>query len=152
AISRPSPVPPPVTRMRLRLRRSARKIVMPFSLDPSPCGGSSAYSALCRSPGRHLRVDLFLWGGQHAVAVSALRRRHLFLHDIPMLADLAIGNPEDIHSHHRLGAPSEIAAVNSDIVALRHNETWLIPEGSRKVSQKRLDCSGAVRNLRIVLL
>src|SRR6266851_3730706 len=157
AISRPSPVPPPVTRMRLPSSRSARKIVMPFSLDPSLCaatgsGGSLACPARCRSRGRHLRVDLFLWGGQHAVAVSALRRRHLFLHDIPMLGDLAIGDAEDIHSHHRFRSPSDIAAVNGDIVALRHNETWLIPEVSRKVSQERLDCRGAVRNPRVVLL
>jgi len=42
--------------------------------------------------------------------------------------------------------------VNGDIVALRHNETRLRPEVSRKVSQERLDRSGAVRNLRVVLL
>jgi hypothetical protein len=29
-----------------------------------------------------------------AVAVSALRRRHLFLHDVPMFGDLAIGDAE----------------------------------------------------------
>src|SRR2546422_3255765 len=57
AISRPSPVPPPVTKMRLPSSRSARKIVMPFSLDPSLCaamgsGGSLACSARCRSRGR----------------------------------------------------------------------------------------------------
>src|SRR3989442_5626156 len=69
-----------------------------------------------------------------------------------MLGDLAIRDAEDIHSHHRFRSPPEIAAVNGDIVALRHNETWLIPEVSRKVSQERLDCSGAVLNLRVVLL
>src|SRR5260370_31255053 len=69
-----------------------------------------------------------------------------------MFGDLAIGDAEDIHSHHRFRSPSEIAAVNGDIVALRHNETWLIPEVSRKVSQERLDRSGAVRNLWVVLL
>src|SRR6266576_2479669 len=62
AISRPSPVPPPVTRMRLPLSRSARKIVMPFPLDPTVCaptgsGGWSACSARCRSPGRRHRVE-----------------------------------------------------------------------------------------------
>src|SRR5207244_13023660 len=48
--------------------------------------------------------------------------------------------------------PHPKAAVNGDIVALRHNETRLRPEVSRKVSQERLDRSGAVRNLRVVLL
>src|SRR5262245_8616078 len=47
--------------------------------------------------------------------------------------------------HHRSRSPSEIAAVNGYIVALRHHETWPIPEFSRKVSQERLDRSGAVR-------
>src|SRR5260370_13148581 len=69
-----------------------------------------------------------------------------------MFGDLAIGGAEDIHSHHRFRSPSEIAAVNGDIVALRHNETWLIPEVSRKVSQERLDRTGAVRHLWVVLL
>src|SRR3989441_5176958 len=51
AISRPSPVPPPVTRMRLPLSRSARKIVMPFPLDPTVCAptGSGGWSA-CSAP------------------------------------------------------------------------------------------------------
>ena len=69
-----------------------------------------------------------------------------------MFGDLAIGDAEDVHRHHRSRSPSEIAAVNGDIVALRPHETWLIPEISRKVSQERLDRSGAVRNLRVVLL
>ena len=67
-----------------------------------------------------------------------------------MFGDLAIGDAEDVH--HRSRSPSEIAAVNGYIVALRHHETWLIPEISRKVSQERLDRSGTVRNLRVVLL
>src|SRR5262245_35615203 len=98
------------------------------------------------------RNDLFLWGSQHAVAVGALRRRHLFLHDVPMFGDLSIGDAKDIHRHHRFRPPSDIAAVNGDIFAFRHNETWLIPEVSRKISQERLDRSGAVRDLRVVLL
>ena len=52
----------------------------------------------------------------------------------------------------RSRSPSEIAAVNGDIVALRHHETWLLPEISRKVFQERLDRSGAVQNLQVVLL
>ena len=36
AISRPSPVPPPVTRMRLPLSRSGRKIVLPSILRFAP--------------------------------------------------------------------------------------------------------------------
>src|SRR5262245_23940479 len=69
-----------------------------------------------------------------------------------MLGDLAIGDAEDIDSDHRFRSPSEIAAVNGDVVALRHNETWLILEVSRKVSQERLDRSGSVWNLWVVLL
>src|SRR2546425_1289333 len=48
-----------------------------------------------------------LVGKSAAVVVSALRRRHLFLHDIPMFGDLTIGDAEDIHSHHRFRSPSE---------------------------------------------
>src|SRR6266478_3628397 len=94
---------------------------------------------------------LCLWGSQHAVPVSALRRRHLFLHDIPMFGDLAIGDAEDIDSHHWFWPPSEIAAVNGDVVALRYDEPGFILEVSRKFSQERLDRSGAARNLRVVL-
>src|SRR6266478_6352032 len=119
------------------------------SRRPSPAlGARRGLPTLISAP----PCRFILVGKSAAVVVSALRRRHLFLHDIPMFGDLAIGDAEDIHSHHRFRSPSEIAAVNGDIVALRHNETWLIPEVGRKVSQERLDCSGTVRNLRVVLL
>ena len=89
---------------------------------------------------------------EHAIAVSALRRGHLFLHDIPVLDDLAIGDTEDIDSHHGFGSPSEIAAVNGDIVAVRHYETRLILEVSREFCLERLDRVDAVWDLGVVLL
>src|SRR5215472_1228007 len=70
---------------------------------------------------------------------------------IPVLGDLAIGDPEDIDSNRRFWSPSEVATVNHDIGALGHNKTWLKLEISRKLSQERLNRSGAVRNLWVVL-
>ena len=68
-----------------------------------------------------------------------------------MFGDLAIGDAEYVNSDHRLGSPSEIAAVNGDKVAFRHHKAWFVLEVSPKVSEQRLDRGGAVWNLWIVL-
>src|SRR5215469_5382924 len=107
------------------------------------------WSSRTRRPGRG--PILCLRNGEHAIAVCALRCWHLFPHDIPMLGDPAIGDAQNIDSHHRFGTPSEIAAVNGDIVAVRHYETRLILEVSREFCQERLDRGDAAWDLRVVL-
>jgi hypothetical protein len=71
-----------------------------------------------------------LLASEHAVSIGALRRRDLFLQNIPMLCDLTIGHAENIDPDHRLRSPSDIAAVNHDIVAIGHHDTGL-PKSSR---------------------
>jgi hypothetical protein len=73
----------------------------------------------------HLQIKLdssACWASEHTVSVSALSSCNLFLQYVPMLRDFAIGYTEDIDPDHRLRSPSDIAAMNHDIVAVgRHN-------------------------------
>jgi len=78
-----------------------------------------------------------------------LLRRYLFLHHIPMLGDPAVGDTEDIDSHHGLGDPSKIASVDENVVSFRRHETRLIFEVSREIPQEYLDRSDTIGNLRI---
>src|SRR5882762_9675122 len=80
------------------------------SRRPSPAlGARRGLPTLISAP----PCRFILVGKSAAVVVSALRRRHLFLHDIPMFGDLAIGDAEDIHSstlRHRF--PSTLLLTN----------------------------------------
>jgi hypothetical protein len=62
--------------------------------------------------------SLSLRAREHSVSVGAARSRDLFLQNIPMFCDLAISHAENIDSNHRLRSPSDIAAMNHDIVAI----------------------------------
>jgi hypothetical protein len=42
------------------------------------------------------RTEGVVQGGDHAIAARGLRRRHFFLHHIPVLHDLSVGHSEDI--------------------------------------------------------
>ena len=62
------------------------------------------------------------WASEHTVTVSALSRCNLLLQHVPMLRDFAIGHTEDIYPDHRLRSPSDVTAMDHDIVAIgRHN-------------------------------
>ena len=50
---------------------------------------------------------------EHAMVIGALRCRDFFLHDIPVLCDLAIGDAEYIDRDQRLWAPSGVPAMNT---------------------------------------
>src|SRR4029077_4872981 len=93
-----------------------------------------------------------LWPSEHGVSVGALRRRDLFLKNVPMFCDLAIGHAENIDPNHGLRSPSDIAAMNHDIFTIGHNDTGLVFEIGRQVLQNRLDRPCPVWNLRIMLL
>jgi hypothetical protein len=88
---------------------------------------------------------------EHAVAVGALRSRDLFLQNVPMFRDLAVGHAENIDPNHGLRSPSDIAAMNHDIVAIGHHESGLVTEVRRQVRQYCLDRPRAVGNQRIML-
>ena len=77
-----------------------------------------------------------LWAGEHAVSVGALHSRDLFLQNVPMFRNLAIGYPENIDPNHGLRSPSDIAPMNHDIVAIGHHETWCVFEVARQVAQQ----------------
>jgi hypothetical protein len=63
-----------------------------------------------------------LRASEHAVSVGALRSRDLFLQNVPMFRDLAIGHAENIDPNHGLRSPSDIVAMNHDIVAIGHDK------------------------------
>jgi hypothetical protein len=63
-----------------------------------------------------------LRASEHAVSVGALRGRDLFLQNVPMFRDLAIGHAENIDPNHGLRSPSDIVAMNHDIVAIGHDK------------------------------
>ena len=69
-----------------------------------------------------------------------------------MFCDLAIGHAENIDPNHGLRSPSDIAAMNHDIVTIGHHDTGLVFEIGRQVLQNRLDRRCPVWNLRIMLL
>ena len=56
-----------------------------------------------------------------------------------MFGDLAIGDAKNIDRNHGLRSPSDIAAVNADVIAVRHHETRLVLEVGRQVAQQSLD-------------
>jgi DNA replication protein DnaC len=53
----------------------------------------------------------------------------------PMLRDLAVSDAKDVHGHHRLWSPSEITAVNGNVVAVGRHEIGFVFDVSRKPSQ-----------------
>src|SRR5215813_1032823 len=73
---------------------------------------------------------------KHAVPISALDGRNLLLHDVPMFGNFFIADAEDIDRNHRLRSPSGVAAMNAYIIAVRHDQTGLVFEVRRQVSQK----------------
>src|SRR5262245_10832271 len=88
---------------------------------------------------------------EHAVSVGTLRGRDLFLQNVPMFRDLAVGHAENIDPDHGLRSPSNIAAMNHDIVAIGHHETGLVTEVGRQVLEYGLDRGRAVGDQRIML-
>jgi len=68
-----------------------------------------------------------------------------------MFRDLAVGHAENIDPDHGLRSPSDIAAMNHDIVAIGHHETGLVAEVGRQVLQYCLDRCRAVGDRRIML-
>src|SRR6516165_3087121 len=99
----------------------------------------------CPQPARGAGSSL--WDSEHTIPVLALRRWDLFLQNVPMLRDLAIGYSENIDPNHGLRSPSDIASVNHHIVAIGHYETGLVFEVFRQILQDRLDRPRAVGNL-----
>ena len=81
----------------------------------------------------------------------ALCAAGIFLQNVPMFRDLAVGHAENIDPDHGLRSPSDIAAMNHDIVAIGHHETGLVTEVGRQVLQYCLDRCGAVGDQRIML-
>src|SRR2546426_10456975 len=119
------------------------------SRRPSPALGPRRGGCQHSSP--HLRVDLFLWGSQLLLSLALCAAGTSSCMTSQCSAILPLATRKISTATIGFG-PHPKAAVNGDIVALRHNETRLRPEVSRKVSQERLDRSAAVRNLRVVLL
>src|SRR5579862_5797264 len=105
----------------------------------------------CARAASNRRRTSALWASEHAVSVDALLSWDLFLHNVPMFCDLAIGHAENIDRNHRLRSPSDVAAMNHDIIAIRHHETWFVFKVARQVSQQRLDRRSAIRDQRVML-
>src|SRR5262249_61024247 len=70
---------------------------------------------------------------------------------VRMYGNFSIADAEDTDPNNRLRSPAGVAAMNAYIIAVRHDQTGLVFEVRRQVSQKSLDRRRAVRNLRIVL-
>jgi hypothetical protein len=68
-----------------------------------------------------------------------------------MFCDPAIGHAENIDPNHRLRSPSDITAMNHDIVAIGHHDAGLVFEVGGQVLQNSLDRRSSVWNLRIML-
>ena len=86
------------------------------------------------------------------MAIGALRCWDLFLHDIPVFCNLAIGDAEYIDRNQRLWAPSGVPAMNHHILAVGHHQARLVFEIRRKARDDRLDGRRAIGNQRVVLL